>query len=75
MGTKPQSKAVWLWWRDSVDGERSVLNIARIRPNKIFWIFGRGFFLIALVGLLLEHRRKNLSEILKNIEFSNPLHI
>jgi hypothetical protein len=51
------------------------LNIARIRPNTIFWIFGKGFFLNAPVGLLLEHQRKNLSEILKKLEFSNALRI
>jgi hypothetical protein len=64
----------------SVDGsdKRSydtILNIARIGPNTIFWIFGKGFFLIAPVGLLLEHRQKNLSEILKKLEFSNALRI
>jgi hypothetical protein len=69
MGTKPQSKVVWLWWRDSVDGERReiVLNIARIRPNAFFWIFGKDFFLIAPVGLLLEHMTKEFEQIFKKI--------
>jgi hypothetical protein len=43
------------------------LNIARIRPNTIFWIFGKGFFLIASVGLLIEHMTKEFERNFKKI--------
>jgi hypothetical protein len=72
MGTKPQS-AGWFAlvaltvWTGGATRDRTILNIARIGPNTIFWIFGKGFFLIAPVGLLLQHMTKEFERNFKKI--------